>query len=58
MADTMGLPAHLEASDSGKAFYEHRGFTKVGQIKIDLTQYGLEGEETIAVMNRDLKSAV
>ena len=50
-ANTMGLPAHLEASESSKEFYERRGFKKVGQIKIDLNQYGLEGEEIIAVMN-------
>lgn len=52
-ADSLGLPAFLEASAMGKPLYERVGFQTRELVTFDLEKYGLEGTETNAVMIRE-----
>ena len=57
-ADSMGLPAFLEASPMGKPLYERFGFQIKEVATFDLTKYGLEGTDTNTVMIREPSSTV
>lgn len=51
-AEEMRLPCYLQASEQGKRLYEKYGFEAIDVAEFDLTQYGLEGTETMTEMIR------
>jgi hypothetical protein len=51
-ADRAQLPAFLESSAMGRPLYARMGYEVQETVTWDLTNYGLEGTDTITVMIR------
>ncbi len=52
IADKKNIPAYIEAAEDGLKLYLKFDFEIVGEFVMNLTHFGGEGEETIAILVR------
>lgn len=52
LSEKTGLPCYLQASEQGRRLYSHYGFQPIDTVEFDLSEFGLEGVETMTEMIR------
>ena len=52
MSKATKLPCYLQASEQGRRLYSHYGFEDISSVEFDLSEYGLDGVETMTEMIR------